>query len=235
MGGRKPKQLSGGQQQRVALARALVNHPKVLLLDEPLGALDLKLRKAMQVELKSLQEHVGITFIYVTHDQEEALTMSDRIRVMNQGEILQIGTPSDVYELPNSRFVSDFIGGTNYLSAGVVDRHGDKFEMMVAPDFRLIAENICEIEVGSRVSVAFRPGKAWIGEEPQSEHNHVRGKIIEIVYTGSITSYLIEIPGEQVLTIRQQNISSGSVNYRINDPVTITWPISSTKIFTEVV
>ncbi len=112
---RRPKQLSGGQQQRVALARALVNHPKVLLLDEPLGALDLKLRKAMQVELKALQEQVGITFIYVTHDQEEALTMSDRIGVMHQGKLLQVGPAREVYEAPQSRFVSDFIGDTNYL------------------------------------------------------------------------------------------------------------------------
>ena len=114
---RKPKQLSGGQQQRVALARALVNHPKVLLLDEPLGALDLKLRQAMQVELKQLQEQVGITFVYVTHDQEEALTMSDRIAVMDGGRLLQVGTPEEIYDRPRTRFVADFIGDTNLLRA----------------------------------------------------------------------------------------------------------------------
>ncbi|MCA9949487.1 MAG: ABC transporter ATP-binding protein [Anaerolineales bacterium] len=116
---RKPKQLSGGQQQRVALARALVNHPQVLLLDEPLGALDLKLRKAMQLELKQIQSEVGITFIYVTHDQEEALTMSDRIAVMDQGEVQQIGSPRDIYEHPRNRFVADFIGETNFVAASV--------------------------------------------------------------------------------------------------------------------
>ena len=115
MSNRKPNQLSGGQQQRVALARALINQPKVLLLDEPLGALDLKLRKAMQLELKSIQERVGITFIYVTHDQEEALTMSDRIAVMHQGKVLQVGTPEEIYEHPQNRFVADFIGETNFM------------------------------------------------------------------------------------------------------------------------
>ena len=120
MGSRKPNQLSGGQQQRVALARALINHPQVLLLDEPLGALDLKLRKAMQLELKDIQERVGITFIYVTHDQEEALTMSDRIAVMNLGKVLQIGSAQEIYEQPQSRFVADFIGETNYLSGKVL-------------------------------------------------------------------------------------------------------------------
>src|SRR3970282_1091974 len=116
MGKRKPKQLAGAQQQRVALARALIKRPAVLLLDEPLGALDLKLRKEMQLELKQLQEQVGITFIYVTHEQEEALTMSDRIAVMEKGKVLQVGTPLDIYEQPNSRFVADFIGETNFIS-----------------------------------------------------------------------------------------------------------------------
>src|SRR5512143_1325376 len=122
---RKPKQLSGGQQQRVALARALVNRPEVLLLDEPLGALDLKLRKEMQLELKTLQREVGITFIYVTHDQEEALTMSDRIAVMSAGKVLQVGDSSSIYESPNSRFVADFIGDTNFITGRVHSQHGD--------------------------------------------------------------------------------------------------------------
>ncbi len=119
MAGRRPRQLSGGQRQRIALARALVNRPQVLLLDEPLGALDLKLRKAMQLELKALQEQVGITFIYVTHDQEEALTMSDRIAVINQGRVYQVGSPLEIYEQPASRFVADFIGETNFLEGRV--------------------------------------------------------------------------------------------------------------------
>src|SRR5690606_34324616 len=121
---RRPRQLSGGQQQRVALARALVNRPQVLLLDEPLGALDLQLRKEMQLELKRLQREVGITFVYVTHDQEEALTMSDRIAVMSNGEALQIGTASEIYEQPNCRFVADFIGETNFLTGKVAGQNG---------------------------------------------------------------------------------------------------------------
>ena len=123
---RKPKQLSGGQQQRVALARALVNRPEVLLLDEPLGALDLKLRKEMQLELKKLQREVGITFVFVTHDQEEALTMSDRIAVMSQGVALQVGDANEIYEHPNCRFVADFIGDTNFLEGTVAERDGGK-------------------------------------------------------------------------------------------------------------
>src|SRR5919112_4282422 len=122
---RKPRQLSGGQQQRVALARALVNRPAVLLLDEPLGALDLKLRKAMQLELKRLNREVGATFVYVTHDQDEALTMSDRIAVMNQGQILQLGAPEEIYERPRTRFVADFIGQTNFLDVTVREANGD--------------------------------------------------------------------------------------------------------------
>ncbi|MBM4466882.1 MAG: polyamine ABC transporter ATP-binding protein [Chloroflexi bacterium] len=131
MENRKPAQLSGGQQQRVALARALVNHPKVLLLDEPLGALDLKLRKAMQLELKALQHRVGITFIYVTHDQEEALTMSERIAVMDRGQVLQVGTPEEIYEQPADRFVADFIGETNFLEGQVQERQAGEAEVVV--------------------------------------------------------------------------------------------------------
>jgi spermidine/putrescine transport system ATP-binding protein len=139
LGKRRPQQLSGGQQQRVALARALVNHPKVLLLDEPLGALDLKLRKAMQLELKALQGQVGITFIYVTHDQEEALTMSDRIGVMRGGSLLQVGSPQEVYETPSSRFVAEFIGDTNYLKGEITSLRDGRAELVVAPGMRVLA------------------------------------------------------------------------------------------------
>jgi spermidine/putrescine transport system ATP-binding protein len=131
---RRPKQLSGGQQQRVALARALVNRPSVLLLDEPLGALDLKLRKEMQLELKDLQHRVGITFVYVTHDQEEALTMSDRIAVMHEGRVLQIGSPTEIYERPTCRFVADFIGETNFLDGEVVGRENGQVAVKIRPE-----------------------------------------------------------------------------------------------------
>jgi spermidine/putrescine transport system ATP-binding protein len=234
MGKRKPKQLSGGQQQRVALARALVNYPKVLLLDEPLGALDLKLRKAMQVELKAIQEHVGITFVYVTHDQEEALTMSDRIGVMNQGEILQIGPPGEVYEYPNTRFVSDFIGETNYISGRVIGRREDLYEILVEPEFRLLAKTSLDLITESRVIVAFRPEKARIQQDIPSGYNQIRGRIIEVIYTGSTTAYLIEVTGGQQITIRQQNILlDAAMVEKCNDTVSVIWPIETTKVFPE--
>src|SRR5512136_530961 len=147
MGRRKPKQLSGGQQQRIALARALVKRPEVLLLDEPLGALDLKLRKEMQLELKALQEQVGITFIYVTHDQEEALTMSDRIAVMNKGEALQVGTSLAIYEEPNCRFVADFIGETNFIGGTVLSIADGRAEFE-AGGLRMLAEASSDVRPG---------------------------------------------------------------------------------------
>jgi spermidine/putrescine transport system ATP-binding protein len=171
MGERKPKQLSGGQQQRVALARALVNHPEVLLLDEPLGALDLKLRKEMQFELKQIQERLGITFIYVTHDQEEALTMSDRIAVMNAGKVQQIGTPREIYEHPKNRFVADFIGETNFVPAKVKE-----IEQFVTLDIGSVevlgAADNRSLSIGQHVTLAIRPEKINlypIGEVEVSE------------------------------------------------------------------
>src|SRR5690606_32853155 len=152
--------LSGGQRQRVAVARALVNRPAVLLLDEPLGALDLKLRKAMQFELKTLQQQVGITFVYVTHDQEEALTMADRIAVMNEGKVLQIGAPDDIYERPTSRFVADFIGETNFVS-GVLESTSGGIGAVRIPGGRLLKGSLREPEaaVGDTLALAVRPEK----------------------------------------------------------------------------
>jgi spermidine/putrescine transport system ATP-binding protein len=166
---RRPNQLSGGQQQRVALARALINHPAVLLLDEPLGALDLKLRKEMQLELKDLQQRVGITFVYVTHDQEEALTMSDRIAVMHLGSVLQVGTPTEIYERPNCRFVADFIGETNFLEGEIVGQENEYVTVMVRPDLKV------HVPVGEqgitdrKVTVAIRPEKLHLLNEPRPQ------------------------------------------------------------------
>ncbi|MAT96123.1 MAG: spermidine/putrescine ABC transporter ATP-binding protein [Anaerolineaceae bacterium] len=170
MSERKPSQLSGGQQQRVALARALVNRPKVLLLDEPLGALDLKLRKAMQLELKQIQNEVGITFIYVTHDQEEALTMSDRIAVMDQGVVQQTGRPRDIYEHPNNRFVADFIGETNFLK-GTVEQVGDIVRLEVG-EGHLIGQSDLPLQAGQAAYLAIRPEK--INLYPQGEIDVLR-------------------------------------------------------------
>src|SRR4030066_750356 len=165
MGKRKPKQLSGGQQQRIALARALVKRPEVLLLDEPLGALDLKLRKEMQLELKSLQEQVGITFIYVTHDQEEALTMSDRITVMNRGVTLQTGSPIEIYERPNCRFVADFIGETNFFSGKVKSIDKEKVVVNISsPEVEIIGIGIGHLRIGQAVTVWVRPEKVQLAD-----------------------------------------------------------------------
>src|SRR5690606_722232 len=162
---RKPSALSGGQKQRVAVARALVNRPAVLLLDEPLGALDLKLRKTMQFELKTLQQQVGITFVYVTHDQEEALTMADRIAVMSAGQVLQVGAPDDIYERPTSRFVADFIGETNFVE-GVLESNSGGLGAVRLPGGRLLKGSLRDpgAAVGDRVALAVRPEKLEVLE-----------------------------------------------------------------------
>ncbi len=188
---RKPSQLSGGQRQRVALARALVNHPRVLLLDEPLGALDLKLRQQMQIELKSIQQRVGITFIYVTHDQEEALTMSDRLAVFNHGKIEQVGTPSEVYEQPKTSFVASFVGISNILSGAA-------------------AEKI----TGSAASFSIRPEKIRISapDAPVSADTYsVNGTVRDVIYLGVNTRYLIEIGDGVDMNVVQQNLEESSL------------------------
>ncbi len=234
MGNRRPKQLSGGQQQRIALARALVNHPKVLLLDEPLGALDLKLRKAMQVELKALQVRVGITFIYVTHDQEEALTMSDRIGVMDQGQLLQVGKPHEVYEAPKSRFVADFIGDTNYLDGRILSYQDKYVEILVDPEIVIRAKYSQDITTKHQASIGFRPEKVFINQTPNPSHNQVDGIIREILYTGSATTYQVELKNSAVLIARQQNRAvSHLTNLQTGDKVTLSWPIEAATAFVD--
>lgn len=203
---RKPSQLSGGQQQRVALARALVNRPKVLLLDEPLGALDLKLRQAMQIELKDIQSEVGITFIYVTHDQEEALTMSDRIGVMDAGKLLQVGTPEDIYESPVNRFVAEFIGETNFID-GTVDDDG---RIRIGQGELVHAR--CEAPAGTDVTLTLRPEKVQIHPRHDAtippERNQIPAKIVRQLYFGESIYYEIEIPGGEIVDARLENIPS---------------------------
>lgn len=191
-------QLSGGQKQRVAIARALINKPKVLLLDEPLGALDLKLRKQMQFELKHLQKKLGITFIYVTHDQEEALTMSDRIAVMRNGEIEQIGTPKDIYNRPLTKFVADFIGETNVLEA-CVEKVADGLVTICMENGKVVlkGEGFVKDEM---VYLCIRPENLKISKEPV-ENFTIRGKIKEHVFIGSINKTMIELANEQELKI----------------------------------
>jgi putative spermidine/putrescine transport system ATP-binding protein len=192
MADRKPSQLSGGQRQRVALARALINHPRVLLLDEPLGALDLKLRQQMQIELKAIQQRVGITFVFVTHDQEEALTMSDRLAVFNYGRIEQIGSPADVYEHPQSGFVAGFVGVSN-----------------------LVSGPIAKAITGLPDTFSIRPEKIRMqapGTTVGSDMCAVEGTVRDVVYLGMHTRYLVELAGGSDLTVVQQNLDTTSMD-----------------------
>ena len=201
---RRPRELSGGQQQRVALARALINEPTVLLLDEPLAALDLKLRKAMQQELKKLQERVGITFIYVTHDQEEALTLSDRIAVMNEGRILQEGSPAEIYERPRTRFVADFIGQTNFFE-GVVADDGDPVVVTETSGLTLRCAPASFAGTGTKVAVSVRPEKIVPANGTASDANLVEGTLLRRVYLGDLVQYHLLLEGGRELMVQRQN------------------------------
>jgi len=209
MGRRKPKQLSGGQQQRIALARALVKRPKVLLLDEPLGALDLKLRKEMQLELKSLQQEVGITFIYVTHDQEEALTMSDRIAVMSLGKVRQMGTAVEIYERPTSRFVADFIGESNFLDGKVKSIKGDQAVVKIEAWGEDLAGIVTsKVKVGDDVSVSIRPEKVRLTDKQGIKENSLEGTVVTSTYIGSDTHVYLDIRGLKFKVWEQNRIST---------------------------
>jgi spermidine/putrescine transport system ATP-binding protein len=219
---RRPRELSGGQQQRVALARALVNRPRALLLDEPLGALDLKLRQAMQVELKRIQREVGITFVYVTHDQNEALTMSDRIAVMNDGLIEQLGSPREIYERPASRFVAGFIGTSNVLS-GTVGRSGSGTAVIEpGPGERIVVPR--EVAPGEEIELTVRPEKIDIRSDPPGGDGcAVRGTVTEVVYLGMFTNYnvMTSTGGEVVVFV--QNVSSADDVATRGDSVWLSW------------
>jgi spermidine/putrescine transport system ATP-binding protein len=210
---RKPRQLSGGQQQRVALARALVNRPRALLLDEPLGALDLKLRQAMQLELKRIQREVGITFVYVTHDQEEALTMSDRLVVMNAGRIEQLGSPRELYEHPATRFVANFIGTSNII-AGRLQRRGDAWGLGgLGPDERVLVADAGQAREGDDVEVAVRPEKIVLRTEqdpPPPGHSALKATVHEIVYLGTSTQYRTVTGAGTAVAVYRQNASATS-------------------------
>jgi spermidine/putrescine ABC transporter ATP-binding subunit len=207
-GGRYPKQLSGGQQQRIALARAIVYEPDVLLLDEPLGALDKKLREQMQIELKALQRTLGVTTIFVTHDQEEALTMSDRIAVMNLGRIEQLGTPSDVYERPASTFVSDFIGLSNLLHCRVM-RNGTAPLLETEHGLRVAPPPGVELPAGASVTIAIRPEKLVLepGAVAGEDGRAANGVVSEAVYVGSATHYYVALTSGDRLVVSSQNAS----------------------------
>jgi spermidine/putrescine transport system ATP-binding protein len=223
---RRPRQLSGGQQQRVALARALVNEPKLLLLDEPLGALDLKLRKQMQLELKRIQAEVGITFLYVTHDQEEAMTMSDRLAVMRHGRIDQIGVPEDVYERPATEFVAGFLGASNLLDGEVKERRGDRTTILLAEGSAVVAVHTGDdVAPGSQVRVGVRPEKIRLAtedEETADGWNSIGGTLRMVTYVGVSHQYTIDGPEDRTLTVYEQNLGAGVVPAP-GQPVRLLW------------
>ncbi|WP_299965488.1 ABC transporter ATP-binding protein [uncultured Roseobacter sp.] len=205
---RKPAQLSGGQQQRVALARALAPSPKVLLLDEPLSALDLKLRKAMQIELKHIQRETGITFIFVTHDQEEALTMSDRIAVMSAGELQQLGSPRDIYERPRNRFVADFIGETNLLDVTVDRIDGGIAECVLDSGQRLSCEAADSVAPDSRAHLSIRPERLVLGHDPAAPA--LKAQVRETIFVGTDITTLLTLENGPEITVRSSNSARGN-------------------------
>jgi spermidine/putrescine ABC transporter ATP-binding subunit len=223
---RRPRELSGGQQQRVALARALVNRPRALLLDEPLGALDLKLRQAMQVELKRIQREVGITFIYVTHDQGEALTMSDRIAVMNDGKVEQLGSPRAIYERPATRFVAGFIGTSNLLSGDIKSLAGGQ-AVLLSGDGEYIAvpvRDAMSVATGQPVELTVRPEKIDI--KLDTEHAaacRLRGKVTEVVYLGTSTNYNVLTSTGAEVTVFVQNANNADDVASRGQDVWLSW------------
>ena len=219
---RKPRQLSGGQQQRVALARALVNSPRVLLLDEPLGALDLKLRKQMQLELKGIQHEVGITFVHVTHDQEEAMTMADRIAVMNGGRIEQLGTPSELYETPQTAFVAGFLGASNLIPGTVSGP--DRVRLRGGPEVRVPAEMLAGR--AGEVAVGIRPEKIDLGDEHE---NRLDGRIVESAYVGVATQFVVNTPCGR-LTVYAQNTRPGGTAWAGDHATTLSWSPEATFV-----
>jgi putrescine transport system ATP-binding protein len=234
LGKRKPHQLSGGQKQRVALARSLVKRPKLLLLDEPLGALDKKLREHTQFELVSLQDKLGVTFIVVTHDQEEAMTLASRIGVMNHGEIVQAGTPSEIYEFPGSKFVADFVGSVNIFEGKLVEDE---------PQYVRIASD----ELGATIYVshgisappeaivwaAIRPEKVFMSTaKPEGADNMVRGAVQDIAYLGDLSIYLVKLPTGKVVRVTQPNTSRHAEAITWDQQVYLSWDSTSPVVVT---
>ncbi|KXJ54479.1 MAG: spermidine/putrescine ABC transporter ATP-binding protein [Thalassospira sp. Nap_22] len=232
-GDRVPSQLSGGQQQRIALARALAPAPKVLLLDEPLSALDLKLRKEMQVELKRLQTETGITFVFVTHDQEEALAMSDRIAVMKSGEILQIGAPREIYEAPTHRFVADFIGDSNFLVGNLVDDGAGKRAVKLGGGQVIELTQDVSSQRSGEVTVSVRPERLGLVAENQAGDNQLVGTVSTVIYFGTDTTYQIDLGNDALLTVRMQNGSGAKADFAQGERVGITMSPDSIRVLAD--
>lgn len=233
---RKPHQLSGGQRQRVALARSLVKRPKLLLLDEPLGALDKKLREHTQFELVNLQEQLGVTFVVVTHDQEEAMTLSSRIGVMNQGEIIQVGTPKDIYEYPNSKFVAEFIGNVNMFEGRLIEDEPDHVRID-SPELggTIYVDHGVSSAPDAVVSAAIRPEKINISvEKPAQTDNVTQGTVKEIAYMGDMSVYLVQLASNKIVRISQPNTyrhADDSITWE--QTVYLSWHASSPVVLSE--
>jgi putative spermidine/putrescine transport system ATP-binding protein len=233
---RRPNQLSGGQRQRVALARALVNRPRVLLLDEPLGALDLKLRQQLQVELKLIQKEVGITFIYVTHDQDEALSMSDRVAVMDAGRIIQVGSPHDVYDEPSSDFVAGFVGVSNLLELEVESLDGDFARLRLGDGDEVTAKRDGRVRPGERMLVTIRPERIDLLEGRKVDRSesdcHASGLVRESFYSGPTTRFVVELDGGGELMVLRQNArtSFDDAEALRGKPVTLVWGREYTRV-----
>ena len=226
MARRKPTQLSGGQQQRVAVARALINEPDVLLLDEPLGALDLKLRRQMQIELKRIQTEVGTTFVHVTHDQEEAMTMADTIAVMNAGRIEQLGDPASIYELPRTVFVANFLGQSNLFAGTRISSDPNMIEVM-ANGIKFLVPVQRNSATGDEIIVGIRPEKMTVLDVPDrdkipSGNNVLEGTVVDVSYAGVSTQYLITLPWGQNITVFEQNVIVGDRS-SVGDRVLVHW------------
>jgi spermidine/putrescine ABC transporter ATP-binding subunit len=229
--GRLPRQLSGGEQQRVALARALVFRPRVLLMDEPLGALDKKLRAHMQLELKHIQRHLHVTVIYVTHDQEEAVTMSDRVAVMRRGRIEQVGTPAELYEAPANRFVADFLGESNFLDGVVVEPSGaDRYRVRAPGGLEFRGVSGTPLRPGDPVTAAVRPEKILAGEPPGPDVNTAKGIVEEVIYAGDATRYRLGLGADGLLVVKVQNRFAARA-YAAGDTVALAWDPGDTRLF----
>jgi putrescine transport system ATP-binding protein len=234
LGKRKPHQLSGGQKQRVALARSLVKRPKLLLLDEPLGALDKKLREHTQFELVSLQDKLGVTFIVVTHDQEEAMTLASRIGVMNHGEIVQAGTPSEIYEFPGSKFVADFVGSVNIFEGKLVEDEPE--HVRIASDelgATIYVSHGISAPPEAIVWAAIRPEKIFMSTaQPEGADNVVRGAVQDIAYLGDLSIYLVKLATGKVVRVTQPNTSRHAEAITWDQQVYLSWDSTSPVIVT---
>jgi spermidine/putrescine transport system ATP-binding protein len=229
-GRRYPNELSGGQKQRVAIARALVTHPTVLLLDEPLAALDAKLREEMQIELINLQKEVGITFVYVTHDQTEALALSHRIAVMNRARVEQVDEPAKIYGFPTTRFVADFIGHCNLLSGPVRERTDGIIAVDVAGLGPVRVASTSTLPTGRPGTIALRPEKIRIEAAAPADtpDNHCRGTVSDLLYMGDVTVYKVDTPGGQKIEALLANSASGRTKFfEVGDPVEMSWPVAA--------